>query len=69
MTKYIVYYRLRTGETRYIVRLENKRPYSSLDRRLAFEYETKEMAEFVAYKAYKYSGITWRVMEAEQPDD
>ena len=66
MPKYIICLDSPLRERRYLTKVINKRPYSSRERVLAQVCENKELAEYVAEQAYRYSGNRWKVQEVEE---
>ena len=65
MAKYIIYLDSPLRERRYLTNVINKRPYSSASMSMAQVCENKELAEFIAEQAYRYSGNKWKVQEVE----
>ena len=64
MPKYIIYKDTVFGR-KYLTRFIDGKPYSSDKKELAEVTENRDLAEFVAYQAKKYTGQLWWVQEVE----
>lgn len=64
MPKYIIYKDTVFGR-KYLKRIINKRPFSSDNINLAKVIDNRNLAEYIAQEAERYSGQLWWVQEVK----